>query len=624
MYCYAGKLLFVDLTSGTMEVRPLPEELARQFLGGPGLGARILYDEMPAHVGAFDPESVMGFVCGALNNSGGFMTCRYTVVSKSPVTGGWNDANSGGTFGPALRRAGFDGLFFRGVSPKPVYLYIEDGKPELRDASVYWGTTTTSQLEEALQKDIGKKLSIASIGLAGELKKLTACVMNDRHRAAGRGGSGAVMGSKLLKAVVISGSAPVQAEVADKAKLLELNRKVIDWQKNGPVKHVGEIFTQGGTGAFYESSALSGDAGVRNWGGSVLDLPEEQLGRLTSAAMDKLYRVKKFACFQCPVGCGAVYQLKDEGYDMDDAGRVEYETSGVFGSMVGCSDPLTVNICNTWCNEYGLDTISAGGTVAWAVECSESGALTKEDLDGIELSWGDHMAVRAITEKLCKCEGVGAILADGSRRASEVLGKGAKYVITANGIELPQHDSRLAPPLARTYKYDPTPGRHVKGGVGPNCGGKPPEYKNNPDVFADDDVTGTSVSELRNDGGFCVFTDWGLFPGAIEDFLNAGTGFGFSQEDYRQIGLRSFMIRYAFNLREGFRRADAHLADRMLGIPPLKEGPLAGITVDVEKMADNFFERMGFDSEGIPRRETLEQYGGLEPVIADLYGEAEA
>ena len=622
MFCYAGKLLFVNLSTGEMETRPLPEALARQFLGGPGLGARILYEEMPAHVGVFDEESMLGFVCGALNNSGGFMTCRYTVVSKSPVTGGWNDANSGGTFGPALRRAGFDGVFFRGISPKPVYLYIEDGKPELRDASAYWGKLTTSELEDALARDIGKKLSVASIGLAGEQKKFTACVMNDRHRAAGRGGSGAVMGSKRLKAVVISGNGPEVPEIADKPTLLELNRKVIDWQKNGPVKPVGEIFTKWGTGGAYESSVLTGDASVRNWSGSVLDLPEEEVQKLTSDAMDQRYKVKKFACFQCPVGCGAVYQLKEEGYEVEDTGRSEYETSGGFGSMVGCSDPLTVNLCNTWCNEYGLDTIAASGTVAWAVECCEAGTLTADDLDGIELHWGDYMGVRAITEKLCKCSGVGAILADGSRRASEVLGKGAQQVVTANGIELPQHDSRLAPPLARTYKYDPTPGRHVKGGVGPLSGGQPPEYKNNPDAFADDDVTGTSASELRNAGGFCVFTDWGMYPGGLEEFLNAGTGFGFTPEDYRQIGLRNFMIRHAFNLREGFRRADAHLSDRMLGIPPLKEGPLAGVTVDVEKMADNFFSRMGCDADGVPSRETLEKMGGLECVVADLYGDA--
>ena len=154
MYCYAGKLLFVDLSTGEMEVRPLPEEYARGFMGGPGLGARILYDEMPANVGVFDPESVVGWVCGALNDSSGFMTCRYTVVSKSPVTNGWNDANSGGTFGPALRRAGFDGVFFRGISPKPVYLYIDNGKAELRDASAYWGKTTTSELEDALAEEL--------------------------------------------------------------------------------------------------------------------------------------------------------------------------------------------------------------------------------------------------------------------------------------------------------------------------------------------------------------------------------------------------------------------------------------------------------------------------------------
>ena len=620
MYCFAGKLLFADLSSGTIETRPLPEDYARQYLGGPGLGARILYDEMPAHVGVFDPESVVGWVCGALNDSSGFMTCRYTVVSKSPVYNGWNDANSGGSFGPALRRAGFDGIFFRGISPKPVYLYIDNGKAELRDASRYWGTTTTSELEDALQEELGKKVVVSSIGRAGEQKKYTAAVMNDRHRAAGRGGTGAVIGSKFLKAVVVS-AAGGKTEIADRELLKELNKKMLDWQKNGPVQPVREMFINWGTGASYESSVLSGDAGTKNWAGSYLDLDEDKIGNLTSEAMDALYRVKKFACFGCPVGCGAIYQLKDEGYDIEDTGRSEYETSGGFGSLVGCSDPLTVNLCNTWCNEYGLDTISVSGTVAWAMECYEAGVFSKEDLEGIELTWGNHMAVRELTEKICKCEGIGAVLADGSKRASEVLGRGEDHLVTANGIELPQHDSRLAPPLARTFKYDPTPGRHVKGGLGALSGNNPPEYKNNPDAFADDDVNGVATGELRNNGGFCLFTDWGMYPGGLEEFLNAGTGFNMTAEEFRTLGLRSFMMRHAFNLREGFRRKDAHLSDRMLGIPPLKEGPLAGISVDVEKMADNFYDRMGCDRDGVPSREALEKLGGLEPVIKDLYGE---
>lgn len=619
MYCYAGKLLFVDLTTGEIEVRPLPEEYARDYLGGPGLGARILYDEMPAHVGVFDPESVVGWVCGALNDSSGFMTCRYTVVSKSPVTNGWNDANSGGTFGPALRRAGFDGVFFRGISPKPVYLYIDNGKAELRDASAYWGKTTTSELEDALAKELGKKVAVSSIGRAGEQKKYTAAVMNDRHRACGRGGTGAVVGSKLLKAVVVAAQGG-KTEIAHRDQMLAANKKMLEWHK-GPVAPVHEMFDKWGTGAAYESSVLSGDASVKNWAGSYLDLNEDKINNLTSEAMDKLYRVKKFACFGCPVGCGAVYHLKAEGYDIEDTGRSEYETSGGFGSMVGCEDPLTVNLCSTWCNEYGLDTIAVSGTVAWAMECYEAGVFSKEDLEGIELTWGNHMAVRAITEKICKCEGIGAILANGSRDACAVLGKGEEHLVTANGIELPQHDSRLAPPLARTFKYDPTPGRHVKGGVGPLSGGQPPEYKNNPDAFADDDVTGVAMAEIRNNGGFCLFTDWAMYPGGLEEFLNAGTGFDMTPDDYRNVGLRSFMIRHAFNLREGFRRKDAHLSDRMVGIPPLKEGPLAGVTVDVEKMADNFYDRMGCDRDGVPSKEELERLGGLDVVIKDLYGE---
>ena len=618
MNAYIGKMLFVDLSTGKTEVRELTEEMVKAYPGGAALGARILYEEMPANTPVFAPESMVGFVCGALNGSGGFMTCRYTVVSKSPVTNGWNDANSGGSFGPTLRQAGFDAVFVKGIAEKPVYLLIDDGKVEIRSAEQYWGKTTILEFEKAVTEELGKKVAYAAISVGGEQMHYTAAVMNDGHRAAARGGTGAVMGSKKLKAVVVCGSNKVA--VADRERVIALNKEIVDWQRNGPVKDVHYAFDNWGTGAAYESSVYTGDIGIKNWEGSSVDCSEEVAQAASSQAMDPRYKKKKYACFNCPVGCGAIYDLTREGYDQDDAGRPEYETTGGFGTLLLNSDALCINICNTFCNEYGLDTISASGTVAWAMECYNKGILTKDDLDGIELTWGNSEAILKITEKICKSEGIGDILANGSVYAAEKLGKGKECLVVACGFEFPQHDARYGPSLARTYQFDPTPGRHVKGGVGSLAGSRPPEFKHNPDALLAEDVAGTYEAEIKFACGYCLFTDWGYRPGGLLDVYNAVTGFNFTPEQFTDAGKRSFMMRHAFNLREGLRRKDTYISDHMVGKPPMTAGPLAGVVVDIEKMGDNFFTAIGCDLQGVPARETLEKIGGLEMVIKDLYG----
>ena len=610
-----GKLLFIDLGSGKIEERLLDEAVARNFLGGYGLGVKILYDEMPAKTDPFAPESMIGFVPGALNDTGSYLAGRFSVVSKSPVTGGWNDASSGGFFGPSLKRTGYDGVFVKGISPKPVYIFIDDGKIEIRDASGLWGKTV-ADVEKAIWAELGdEKICISQVGIAGERKSLIAAVMNDGHRAAARGGSGAVMGSKNLKAIAVRGSK--KPTVADKEAQAGVHKEIMGWQKDGPTKDFVGGFKELGTTMFYEGSVLSGDAAVKNWAGAaVTDMTEEQIKEPFS---QERFKKRKYACSSCPIGCGALYEVKEGAADLEHAGRPEYETMGCFGSQLLNSDPLSINICNHICNEYGLDTISAGATIGWAMECYNEGILSKEELDGIELTWGNADAIVKIMEKIAKGEGVGNILQGGSRFAADHFGKGHSALVEASGIEIPQHDARFGPGLARTYLYDPTPGRHVKGGLGPGCGNQPPEIKYNYDVPADADVAGTIGSEIGNAGGFCVFTDFGYPPEAQINLINAVTGFGYSEDERQKLGKRIFILRTAFNLREGIKRGDYTISDRAIGVPPLKEGPLAGVTVDVKKLSDKFFEGMGFDQEGVPLKETLEDVGGLENVIADLY-----
>ncbi|MDR0875220.1 MAG: hypothetical protein LBN12_03295, partial [Clostridiales Family XIII bacterium] len=506
MHGLMGKLLFVDLGSSTTEVRDLDETTARQFVGGHALGAKILYDEMPAHTDAFAPESVLGFVAGALNGTGALMAGRYTVVSKSPVTGGWNDANSGGLFGPLLKNTGFDGIFFKGISPEPVYVFVDDGEVEIRDASHLWGRTV-ADAEAQIREEVGdQKAGVALIGPAGERKSFMASIMNDTHRAAGRGGTGAVMGSKNLKAVVVRGTK--SPTVFDKTAEVEINKAIVDWEKNGPVKPFVDLYANHGTDGAWMDSLLSGDAGVKNWAGATeRDFGEAKHDNLSGQEMDKKYKRKKYACSTCPIGCGAIYHIEDEKYPIEETARTEYETVGVFGSMCLNDDGPSVNQCNFLCNEYGIDTISTGGTIAWLMECYSNGVFTADELDGIELNWGNADGIVRITEKIVKGEGVGAILQNGSRYAADYYGKGHECLVTASGIELPMHDARRAPGLVRMYHFDPTPGRHVKGGLGPPTGNAPPEVKYNLVGSGEPDVAGVVANEILHIGGFCVFSE---------------------------------------------------------------------------------------------------------------------
>ena len=609
-----GKLLFINLGSGKTEERPLDATIAKNFLGGPGLGAKILFDEMHANTAPFAPESMIGFVAGPLNGTGSLLAGRYTFVSKSPVTNGWNDANSGGFFGPMMKKAGYDAIFINGISQKPVYIFIDDEKVEFRDASALWGKTI-SDVETAIKKELGDdKVCIAQVGPAGERKSLMSVVMNDGHRAAARGGPGAVMGSKNLKAVVVRGNkTPTVADVETQRKI---NKEIANWQKDGPVSEIVGGFKELGTTVSYVGSILSGGSSVKNWMGSAVDLTEEEMNEPMT---QEKFKKKKYSCSTCPIGCGAIFDVREGDVDIEDTGRPEFETLGMFGSQILNSDPVTINVCNHLCNEYGLDTISVGGTVAWAMECYCDGVLSKEELDGIDLTWGNAEAVVKITEKICKGEGVGEILQEGSRFAANYFGKGHSALVEASGIEIPQRDPRWGPGIARTYQYDPTPGRHVKGGLGPQCGNQPPEVKYNYDNMAEDDVNGLIFQEIVNAGGFCQFSDFGLPPEAHLGLINAVTGFNYSEEDRRKLGLRTFIMRHAFNIREGYRRDDWTLSDRIIGIPPLKEGPTAGVTVDVKKMTDNFFEHIGFTPDSVPLRKTLEDIGGLESVIEAIY-----
>lgn len=621
---FLGKYAIVDLTTQKYEVREFEEDVLKNFLGGPALGAKVLYNEMPAKTPWDAPESMIGFVSGPTNGAGPLLAARYTVVSKSPVTGMWNDANSGGNFGPALRKSGYDAIFVKGISEKPVYILVDNGSITFHDATKLWGKTV-EQTESAIRAELSDdKLCMASIGPAGERKSNMAAIMNDAHRAAGRGGSGAVMGSKNFKAIACKGD--VKIEVHSKDDVIALNKEIADWCKSGPVADtMVPLFYNYGTGGIYSGSVLSGDASIKNWGGIPSDLTEEEINACTSQEMDKLYRTKKYACNACSLGCSAIYEVKGGKYPIKETGRPEYETNGMFGSAVGAGDPEVVNWCNFLCNDYGFDTISFGGTIAWAMECYVNGLFTLEEMGGIDLKWGNTEAVVQMAEAMCKATTeMGRVLNMGSLAAAKHYNRGFEYVMGAGGIESPMHDPRLAPGLSRTYQYDPTPGRHVKGGQGFTMAAHlPPEVKYNFDDpgNAERDLAGVIETEITNLSGFCMFSDVAMPPGIKVKFLTALTGVDYTGEEEHKLGVRSYTIRHAFNLREGIKRGDTFISDRLVGKPAMAVGPHTGVTVNAEKLANLFFNALDWDPETMtPSKAALEKLGGLDDVIADLYG----
>ena len=619
---YAGKLLFADLTTKTLEEKPLSEELARNFIGGYGIGARLLYDMMKPGVDPMGPDNILGLISAPLNGAGAFFGGRYTVVCKSPVTSGWNDANSGGFFGPELKRAGFDGVFISGASEKPVYLFVKNGKAEIRDAKKLWGKDCV-ETEGALIQETGEsRLRAAVIGPAGEKGSLMACIINDKHRAAGRGGCGAVMGSKNLKAVAVRGTGKIP--VVHPEKIKEINAEILDFMKNGPTVEQVKLFGTFGTGGMTAGNALSGDAPVKNWGGvGIVDLGEESATKLGTFSFDAKYNTKKYACANCPLGCGAHYKVDDGKWPVGETDRPEYETLAAFGAMTLNDDAESIIKCNDLCNKHGLDTISVGCTVSWAIECYENGIFTKKDTEGIALTWGNAEGIVALTQAIADQKGFGRVLALGSAKAAKKLGRGDDYLQTVRGIEVPMHDPRFSPGFARTYQYDPTPGRHVKGGLGI------PDFRSTNEVkygYGDRgamDVGVTCHTEIFNTAGLCMFGGFSMPQDAATRFMEAVTGWEFKEEDVIRTGKRILNMRYAFNLREGQKPTDSDnaLPKRCVGIPPQTEGPLKDITVDHVKLADHFIESMAWDKKTlIPTKKSLENLGGMEDVIRDLKG----
>lgn len=611
---YVGRFLFVDLTRGELSWEEKGEEIYHHFFGGYGIGARVIYSRQARGVDPLSSESYLGFVTGLLTGLPGLISPRYTVVGKSPLTGTWGDANSGGFLGPRLKSAGADAIFFFGRSTTPVYLLLEDGKGRLVHASDLWGKDVR-ETEDTLKEKLGKQAEVASIGPAGEKRSLIANIMH-RMRAAGRSGLGALMGSKNLKAVVALGDRKIP--VHDEVKVNELSKKY-QGMFGGPVAKSLQTFGTCGLTAVWTKS---GEAPVKNWGGSYLDF--QTVEKISDANVIK-YQKRRDACYRCRIGCGGVVQV-DEGRYSLEAKKPEYETLAAFGTMCLNENFASIVKAGDICDRSGMDTMSAGCTIAFAIECYENGIITKDDTGGIELQWGAHEAIVAMTEKMAKREGFGEVLADGVKVAAEKIGKGAeKFAIHIGGQEIGLHDPKNTPGYATSYLMDATPGRHTQGGAKSAEGLTPPGLRYQPHnkyVYEGKGETHLQLSSLMhtvNSLGLCLFGFLSIDVNTIPEILRAVTGWDISYDDLIFTGERIANLRHAFNLREGINPLTFNIPGRVIGWPPHQLGPVKGVRVDYESQVRDYLMAADWDPvTAKPSQKKLMDLG-LEDIAADLY-----
>ena len=618
-----GKILWVDLTKGEIRDEAIPDEMYDRYLGGYGVGARLLYDRIPANTDPLGPENIFAIVTGPLTGTTAITGNRFTAMAKSPKTHTWGDANCGGTFGPALKFSGYDGVFVSGASETPVYINIDDGKTEILDAADIWDQGDELHPERVLKERHGKKAEIAWIGRAGETQSLTAGVMNDMGRSAARSGLGAVMGSKKLKAIVARGTQKIPLADEDGLRLYAASVMRGTKEENSPM---WQGFSAYGTTMATAPSAASGDSPVKNWAGvGIVDFPDAY--KISDVALDE-YNVKRGGCWRCNIACSAHMRVEDGPY-ASETHRPEYETLAAAGTMTLSNNLEAMHKFNELCNFYGMDTISAGSIVAFAMECYEKGIISDADTDGIDLTWGNSDAVVEMTKKLGKREGrLGEIFGDGVAKAAERLGPEAEeFAVHVHGEEVPMHDPRFAPGLAVTYQIDATPARHTQGGSGaiemgaevlPDELGGAGKYE-----YAKKGVAHrvlANANHVMNAAGVCLFAGFIAPPETLTEELRYATGQEWPMERVQEVGERIAIIRHAFNLREGLNPADFKMPKRLLDGRPLGAGPLKDVVVDLETQRNEYFKAADWDPKtSVPSKKALTALG-LEDLVADLHG----
>ena len=628
-----GKILRVNLTESELEEEPLSEDIARRYVGGKALSAKILFEELKPGVDPLGPDNKMVIatgVMGAIPFSG---NSRFSVCAKSPLGYAWGESYSGGYMAPKIKQAGFDAIIIEGASKTPVWLYVNEGKAELRDASRLWGQFT-ADAETNIKKELGDKdkrqTSVATIGPAGEKLVRFAAIMNDLREAAGRSGMGAVMGSKKLKAWACKGN--LKPPIYDEKKLNEYVRQCVIEVKKGPVIEGLKAY---GTAGDTDDLSRSGRLPTKNFQRGTFEGADKITGEtLVSSG----FLVGRDTCWACSTNCKRVVEAKEPYQISRELGGQEYETTAALGSLCLNEDMYSIGKANELCNLYGIDTISAGVVIAFAMEAYEKGLITREQAGGLEIKWGSPDAVVKLVEKIGKREDVGDLLAEGVWRAAMKIGRGAeKFAMHVKGREIPMHEPRGKRGVGLMYAVGDRGACHMEWEHDDLWD---PDTSLRPELGLTADYVperglleyGSSKARIAKIAGdlwsmcnslvVCVFD---IYPGGgiehttLLGILNAATGWNMTMKEYMQVGERAIDLTRAFNCRENLTRKDDQLPERLM--EPLPDGLFAGKPLTKEMldtMLDNYYELRGWDKQtGIPSRAKLERMG-LEYATEEL------
>ncbi len=608
---YNGKILRVNLTQGTTAIESIDEAFCRRYLGGGGFIAYYLMKELEPGVDPLSPGNKLLFMAGPLSGLPFSGSGRNGIGAKSPLTGGYAKAEVGGFWGAEMRHAGLDGIIIEGKSDKPVYLWITNTEAQIKDGSHLWGKNTKETEETIRQEQGDNRIRVASIGPGGENMVRYACVVVDLKDAAGRGGLGAVMGSKNLKAIAVRGRKV--PEVADPNVITDFRQ----WLTANP--QLWQSLHEYGTGAPAQmmSSPLIGNIPIRNF----RDGEFKNLANITGGAVKEKVRISMTGCYACVVACKKIVKVDEPDLTVDPAyGGPEYETLGAFGTTCGVDDLNAICKANELCNAYALDTISTGVSIAFAMECYEAGILNREYTNGIDLRFGNAEAMLKVVELIARRQGIGDLLADGVKRAAERIGRGAeKFAIHGKGLEVPMHDPRAKPALGLGYAVNPNGADHCTNThdtafSAPNPGLDALHPLGILSPLPADDLSPRKVNLFHYVHSFRLLQDCGavclLVPNTIERFttmVKGITGWDTGVVELLRIADRTATLARMFNLREGFSAADDKLSDRFF--QPHAGGPVANKQYDpakLERAKSYYYSLMGWDANGVPTQETLE------------------
>ncbi len=608
---YFKKFLKVDLTNNQVEDFPISNDDLKKYIGGSTLAAKIVYDYIKPGMDPLAPENPLVFASGPFTGSNVPMVSRLAICGISPGTGLWGESTTGGKFPVRMKGTGYDGILITGKAEKPVYLYINDDQAEIRDASHLWGKDDFYETQKKIRKEVGGKTSTACIGVAGERLIHYSCIMNDEGRAAGRCGMGALMGAKKLKAIVVSGNN--KTELSDKQKVKQLIKDARDCIKNDANTNAYKMF---GTNWYMDLAMRLGDAPAKYFTKSVFPA-----AKLHGHEFRSQYNMSSYACSGCPIGCGRI--IKDFKPGIKKVDGPEYETVGAFGPLCMNFDIDSVVMANHLCNAHGMDTISVGVSIAFAMHLYEKGDLSKEKA-GMEIKWGDSSVILKLVDMIINQEGIGILLSKGVKKMAIELGVDPEEAAHVKGLEFPMHDPRAYQGAAISYAVSPRGACHLKGSfynldnpaakIGQELGISFTD-KNDPRQKGGLATKMLHFTELYNSFTLCQFSP--MPASMIAKILCAITGVSFETMDLLTFGERSLNLKRAINNILGVTRQDDKLPKIVCNA--LKEGATAGIEPAMDLMLKEFYTVSKWDWEtGKPEKEKLIELGLLQ-VAQDLY-----